>query len=453
MIGLQNGAYPSASRRFIEAVRDYRHKLKLGTQPEVGSPAWYAYMRGDQFSLKSVLHSYFHQPLLHSQLHRTNWRTARPRLYVSIGVDGRDGLYLTARSSEIVESFWGYGFRQRYVTEGGDFKNPFYDLTLVQTPLDNGFWWSFDDGHIQYRMPEPQQFQDERRLCLLAIQSKLHHLSLFFDCHTEVRLIEFGPHCMVDWRRDSQRDTTAADALSSRSWSSPRLKALLRHSGLSAEGLYDFGARYLTTLDEAQRPEALGQYLANSHTGTVTHEDVAGLLALCDASYRAKRWLDDLEKDEGFPAMKRTQYNWLHSFATEAALSEDEALAWILKHHPATYETYTPSAHRVRQILESADAGKLSRIAVSKLDETLARALGERAQWVSGIRARQGLEEVASRKNFENFDQLVDWTRTFAPVAHRAALDLAEVAARVASEARAQANAKRAATKKARASL
>jgi hypothetical protein len=115
MFALPNGAYPTASRRFIEAVRDYRRKLKLRPEPQVGNQEWYALMRGgDGFSVSALLRSHFHQPLIYSRLHLINWRAARPRLFVSIAVDSRDGLYLSVNSSDQVDLRWGYGFREHY---------------------------------------------------------------------------------------------------------------------------------------------------------------------------------------------------------------------------------------------------------------------------------------------------------------------------------------------------
>ena len=365
MFVLPNGAYPTASRRFLDAVRDYRRKLKLQPEPATGSREWYAAMRGERFSLTSLLDSHFQQPLIYARLHRTNWRAARPRLYASLGIDGRAVLYLSVRSSEALEVLWGFGFRDHYLASPGDFREGFYDLNLLQVSLENGLRWSFGNGqnrYQQYHLPEVRQFRDERHLCLLAIQSKLHHLSLFFDCLMDVRLVEFGPDCMLDWREMPDDDEVAAEVvLVSNNWGPPRIRALLSRSGLSVAQLYAFAAQYLAKVEKSQRAETLGQYLANSHTGTVTPEDVTELLALCDPERRAKRWLADLEKDERFPALKRERYGWLQAFARETKLSEDEALMWILKHHPATYETYAPPERSVREMLGSREAKKLSK--------------------------------------------------------------------------------------------
>lgn len=456
MFVLPNGAYPSASRRFLDAVQDYRRKLKQLPEPERGSREWYAAMRGDNFSLTALLRGHFHQPLLYARLHRTNWRAARPSLIVSLGVDGREGLCLSVSSSEEVQLFWGYGYREHYVADAGHFKDGFYGLTLLKMPLENGLRWSFDDGYNSYYTPDLKKFRDERHLCLLALQAKLHHLSLFFDCRVNARLVEFGPDCLVDWRREQNGGTEDEPGITlfSKDWGSPRLRALLPQSGLSVADLYVFATQYLAKVEESLQPVTLGQYLANSHTGTVTHEDVAELLTLCDPKLRAKRWLADLAEDERFPTMKRERYGWLDSFAREANLSEDEALLWMLKHHPATYETYAPSERSIRKILASRDAKKLlSPKAAVHLDEVLAKAVRGNATWLSGMRAQHYLEGIATSMGFKDFDELVVWTKSRAPLTHRAALDLAEAAIRVSNEAKAQASAKRAATKKARAAL
>jgi hypothetical protein len=69
MFVLPEGAYPTASKRFIEAVRDYRRKLKLQPEPKEGSREWYAYMRGERFHVSSLLQGHFEHPLLYAVLH------------------------------------------------------------------------------------------------------------------------------------------------------------------------------------------------------------------------------------------------------------------------------------------------------------------------------------------------------------------------------------------------
>jgi hypothetical protein len=451
MFVLPEGAYPTASKRFIEAVRDYRRKLKLQPEPKEGSREWYASMRGERFYVSSLLQGHFEQPLLYAVLHRTNWRAARPRLFISVGVHRRDGLYLTARSSEHIQALWGFGFREQYVADAGEFRNGFFDLNLLQMPLEYGFTWSFSEEWHAYESRQPQRFRDERHLCVLAVQAKLHHLSLFFNCEMKVRPVEFGPESFVDWRAYRDADNSPdVPVLNSKNWGPTRLTALLMNSGLTFSQVYEFGSQYLAKLEKSARPEVLGQYLSNSHSGTVTQEDVAELLKLGDPAVRAKRWLADLAGDERFSHMKRERYGWLRAFASEADFSEQEALAWILKHHPSTYETYVPPDSSIREILDSHNAKKLSRKALSQLDDGLAARILANRSWVNGVRARHYLERVAQGMRFADFDELVAWAQAKAPKTHRAALDLAEYGVRLANEAKAAASAKRQARKQAR---
>lgn len=454
MFALPEGAYPTASRRFIEAVRDYRRKMKGRPEPKQGSREWYASMRDERFKLEYLLSHHFEQPLLYTALHRINWGPVeRPKLFVTLGIDSREGLYLIVRSSECIHALWGFGFRETYVADAGDFRQGFHDLRLLGLPLEDGFAWACTAGW-QVRQPQDiHRFRDERHLCVLAIQAKLHHLSLFFNCQMDVRPVEFGPDFLIDWReypeaRD-QTDTPDQPELSSTNWGPARLTALLLNSGLTLEQLYEFGSNYLASLDKALRPEVLGQYLCNSHTGAVTQEDVVQLLKLSDPKIRAKQWLADLAVDERFPHMKRQRYYWLREFATAAGFTEDEALAWILKHHPLTYETYAPSHSSIRRILDSRDARKLSSKATAQLDGKLAARIVENEYRVTGIRAQYHLEKVAQSVSFADFDELVAWSKSGAPKTHRAALDLAEMAVRRTSEAKAAASAKRQAAKRA----
>jgi hypothetical protein len=440
-------AFPSAALQLVEAIRDYQRKLSSRPEPERGTHAWYMRHNGRPFDVHSVFASHFEDPFGMWPLAPANWHKPRPTLYVSIRVKDRSRLLMTVRSTEDVEVSW-YG---SYVTRPGDFCRGFSPTDVLDIDLGPGFCWSFDD-QMWRSESGPYSQADERHLCVLAVQAKLHQLSLFFDCRVNIRLVEFGDEHLVDWRDLSEGTTRASSEfrLDSRQWTPPRLREMLDNSHLSAEALYKFASDYLSKVDDSKRATVYSQFLANSHSGGVSNADAAELIALANPAHRATLWLKALVSDPQFAKTPKEHHWWLSSFAREANLSESEAVLWILNHHPDTFDTYTPAIRHIKAILESRDVGRLSTKARLHLDSSLATAIHSHEQYATGMHAVRGLERTAGHYNFNNFDELVDWTRKHAPATHRAVLDLAEVAARAASAAKTAANEKRKATVKAR---
>ncbi|MFP3637615.1 hypothetical protein [Paraburkholderia sp. SIMBA_054] len=453
---LPENAFPSASIQFVEAVRgmmrdkasqrdrlpkdDYRRHFKWHAGP-------------------SMLQELLRDPLQSSNLHRANWASLRPRLFVSV--------YLTQRDDELVVDVLPTAeppvlvylgpFRQRLEGDPGDFQRfsvdgsrdywcPILKLRIDADLTDSDFRDYRQHGRELLHDP---RLKRERHLCALLVRAKLHQLSLHFDVSLRNRLVEYGENSYLEFRSCGEMAPQPKPYLSASKWVPARLWNLLQGSGLDSEELYKFAATQLSKAPSKQRVSLLAEYLANSHTQQVTEADVRSLLKLLDENFGSALRLKELETEPLHIPEDRYERMWyFERFARDAGLEKGDAFDWLLKFHPEIFETLDPPSEYLRKCMEPVKRGvwRLDDTIRARLDAAMAGKIEESHYRTSGRSAVRSLDWAAKGRGFDTFAELRAWADKHAPLTAAAAARLEVQAHREIARAKEASNEKRRST-------